>query len=99
MNNQKKYCRAIRLYFEGVYMKDCIELEPVDPTSIESLMITSVVLEEQPETDKLIITTCRPGFLIGIGGQRIDGLKNFLQKTVAKEKILHIVLVEDTMWN
>lgn len=99
MNKQREYCRAIKFYFEGFYMRDFAELEPVDPTSIESLMITSITLEEQKDSDKLTITTCRPGILIGKSGKRIDGLKNYLQETVAKEKTLHIVLVEDTMWN
>jgi ribosomal protein S3 len=99
MTTIKDYTRAIKFYFEGFYMEDFVELEPCDPTSIESLMITSISLNQiEDDIDELIITTCRPGILIGKAGVRIDALRKHLQESVAKERILQIFLKEDRLW-
>lgn len=74
---------AFRAFFQGD--QDC-GLEPVIPQLVSSLQVTDFKLKD----GKLIVTLCRPGLLIGRGGNTIDSLQRALDCKIS--------IVESNLW-
>lgn len=84
-----RFKSIFRLYFEGGYD----DYEPICDIPIKNFGITD--LQYEFVNQKLIVTVVldRPGFLIGKGGNVIDGLNNYLSKFDMK-----VTINESKLW-
>ncbi len=95
-DNEKKAMTAIGLYYLTV---DSVEMTGEKNfeyacRAIEKLVITRVIIDGF----NLTLYLGRPGLLIGVNGKNIEKLGDFLKKELKKPE-LHILLVEDNLYN
>lgn len=101
IENSKHFKSAFRIYFEGVKDYSCDELgwlvKPINNIQINKFEITDLEIDFQQSQIMCYITLCRPGLLIGKGGQLLTQIENYLSDTYGKK--VKFIIKESNLWN
>ncbi len=76
------------------YLAEDNKIRQVIEQKYPDAAISSVEIERQSHQVTATINTARPGIVIGRGGQRVDEIRRFLEKTIGKKIQLNIKEVQ-----
>lgn len=72
------------------YLQEDIKLRNAVTTKYHEAAISKVDVDRQANEVAITIYTARPGIVIGRGGQRVDEMRQFLEKLIGKKVRLNI---------